>query len=1199
MVKLNDSNFTLYEQDTQTTILDRIAVTLNTLPKYLYFPHGIPDISEFRSKSDIIVENLLQTIIDSEMDFPQLWNDIEGKETQQNLDIFTDILEPFIFLNESLEKTADPAILDTLLLVLQQQISAIPIFSSVTIRQIEDINRNGKILRDRLTSQIQINITNVEDQVKIFNTIKTTKPVDYTPFELERMNFELTFEVKNMSNIEIFNLIKLSTLIPFCAYDKFYKILKDFLPDESWSISIPNMIILKVLQKKPSSFITLKDYIDIIIEEKGDGIFSLIGTINIEKDFLTKKDIIDNIFSVLNIQDYKVLSTEDYNIRGAFYFPKSTLDIYVMKDLILTNGIFSAVLAIDESQKATTEKDSIYIHFYNKTGNVKAVLTEKISHKKDPLLKGKDIVKVFPFGQEYIRVKISIADNNEAIKEFQNIFSRLLSIYYQEYDSIVDFYRQYIPTFGNKVPKKIPHIAALKNKDIAPEIFVANYPSKCPKAPTIIPDEDLEQNADGTFKRSENGTFFEKGTNKMVMRYPLTDDEGLIHRNYVCKWDKHIYPGLTRKNDLENKDLTQYLPCCYEKNHTLPNAGTPFRYYYFDEDVNVTKPGVQTQFITTSRVLPPKFYGFLPYDLSKSFELFVDDDKLKMLRKGIYKTPSSLLECVLTALWEGEYKDFYELDSDEKHHQYLMKLRETMATNMLASTCRQEMYDFTTEEIIEALTNPKAYLDPSYFVHILEIYFDCTIYIFSRPKNKVETKLIIPRHLQGYYRNKTEKRTIFIYEHWGTKSDNLSWPHCELIVQSIKGKDDQTIDIFNWNQKVSVSVDMVFHKLNDNYHLNTHINDIVFPYENPNIEFVSQSIDSYGKCRLLHFIYKKQILGTFLTTPIVPLLLEENSIWVVTPIDHQIAMEIIKELGIQITKQNVVNHVTKGYTGILGNVEITIPILESVPDIDIPEFEQGIGYPENNTSVLVQYNKYKKLARYITAYLLWLYSKFLHETGKPISLQTMFEFQQQYIEFVPTWEYNGSVGKIFDIDNKVIMKNKKLIVKSEETLKRLMYVLRTNTVKIPDYYKKVVIENYYEDVTDFDQYQFQIILQGEYSVEKWIDEHNSKNKVYNYIDPKLDTPYFFKNSLIGEQIFLAQNTDSQSKAIHIWKTWKSGHYNIGYNPDIEEESMNYILYSYRNPADIIKYQVGKPAEDIRVVGYKVEEDMLFTILLPL
>ena len=65
--------------------------------------------------------------------------------------------------------------------------------------------------------------------------------------------------------------------------------------------------------------------------------------------------------------------------------------------------------------------------------------------------------------------------------------------------------------------------------------------------------------------------------------------------------------------------------------------------------------------------------GNMIIQLAKSFELFVDDDKLKMLRKGIYKTPSSLLECVLTALWEGEYKDFYDLDSDEKHHKYLKK----------------------------------------------------------------------------------------------------------------------------------------------------------------------------------------------------------------------------------------------------------------------------------------------------------------------------------------------------------------------------------------------------------------------------------------------------------------------------------------------------------------------------------------------
>ena len=48
MVKLNDADFLLYEQDTQITILERIANTMDTLPKYLYFPNGVPDIDNFR-----------------------------------------------------------------------------------------------------------------------------------------------------------------------------------------------------------------------------------------------------------------------------------------------------------------------------------------------------------------------------------------------------------------------------------------------------------------------------------------------------------------------------------------------------------------------------------------------------------------------------------------------------------------------------------------------------------------------------------------------------------------------------------------------------------------------------------------------------------------------------------------------------------------------------------------------------------------------------------------------------------------------------------------------------------------------------------------------------------------------------------------------------------------------------------------------
>ena len=62
------------------------------------------------------------------------------------------------------------------------------------------------------------------------------------------------------------------------------------------------------------------------------------------------------------------------------------------------------------------------------------------------------------------------------------------------------------------------------------------------------------------------------------------------------------------------------------------------------------------------------------------------------------------------------------------------------------------------------------------------------------------------------------------------------------------------------------------------------------------------------------------------------------------------------------------------------------------------------------------------MSRYITAYILWLYSKFLYDTDKEISLETMFEFQEKYITIIyQIGTMMVDVGKIFDMDNPVLM----------------------------------------------------------------------------------------------------------------------------------------------------------------------------------
>jgi len=192
----------------------------------------------------------------------------------------------------------------------------------------------------------------------------------------------------------------------------------------------------------------------------------------------------------------------------------------------------------------------------------------------------------------------------------------------------------------------------------------------------------------------------------------------------------------------------------------------------------------------------------------------------------------------------------------------------------------------------------------------------------------------------------------------------------------------------------------------------------------------------------------------------------------------------------------------------------------------------------------------------------------------------------------------------------VFMKNNKIVLKSEESLKRIVYSLKLFTRqrnKLLNYYKNISIEDYYLDLTDFDQYQFQIIVQGENAVQKWINEQKLNYKLYNSIQLNmLLEPYFFKNKLISNKIYLAQNTTSLQKALNISNVWKNDGYNIGGDPKINETDkieQTFLLYSYKNSKDIIAYVMhneGSLTKDTPIlVGYKVGDDTFYTVLLDL
>ena len=107
MVKINNKEFQIYELlDTEESILNRIAVKLNTFQKYIYFTNGIPKIEDFYTDGNIIVEDVFSTITNYDnINFEKLYEEVKDKIVIDNL--LFDLINPFIAYNKDLENIVD------------------------------------------------------------------------------------------------------------------------------------------------------------------------------------------------------------------------------------------------------------------------------------------------------------------------------------------------------------------------------------------------------------------------------------------------------------------------------------------------------------------------------------------------------------------------------------------------------------------------------------------------------------------------------------------------------------------------------------------------------------------------------------------------------------------------------------------------------------------------------------------------------------------------------------------------------------------------------------------------------------------------------------------------------------------------------------------------------------------------------------
>ena len=1163
-VKIGDiqKNIPAYVFETTQTFLSRVAAEFKTLPKFLYSKDTLSVL-----KSPLVLNNLLDDASDNT--FVDLYNQTKQYIEEGKLKLNDIIL--LSILNSDIDNNYAK-------MIIENDIKTNNLADLVDMKSIEDIIDNKENEEKTLEYLIESNIKDNKRRNKLFNTFyQEAEDFETTDFFYEYIKVDLYLENRNLSLMEIFNNIKTNVFVPIANVKKlnngggsstFFKMNKDVMPYEEWSTTDENKIILQVLEKTMPLKLELEDYSPVYISTN-EG--KVVMNLEIMLSKITQEDYVKRVKSSF-VDDYRISESSVKNITGTYNIINQTFDKHVLAELVM-NSVLNKFSVINESKSATKTKNSIFIYFdIPNIGKAKVNFTPKYVTKKN-------FIKGYEIGTPYIRIRVKEVETQDKLDLLLQFIKKMFTYYNKKYDSIVKFYKQFIPDFGKEVEMDIEIEDKTTLKKIAPELFVSGYSGQCSKNknPTIIQDEEVKKYTDDGYQ---------------VMVYPKLEDPNAKSRNYICTDEKYNYPGL-QKNNLSNKDIFQYLPCCFSKDQQ-ELAGSNYRNYYLDEVAEKTDEK-KRYILQSNKTVSNGEIAVLPENINDLFRIINKDDNLEFLRKGVRRSPNSFIECVISALG-------YEIPTDMK------KIRKGFANSQKIGACRQEMYDYSVLEILKLL-NGDSYFDPKLFIHILEERFDCNIILFSSVKNP-NGEMITPRFTEGYYQNYNENPYVFVYENGGSKVENLTYPQCEIILNYNKtiltGRNIQ--ESFVHDEYVVTELSFLFDKLVKAYSLDKKIEKSKINFQDYS-SVINQVIDVNGKCRTINFNFKENVV-TLYTSPIQPMSLETILEYSENKVNPQVALEFAEYLGIVITNQSVdKNNNIKFLNGLWSNVRVSIPTTEEPKYSYLPYIDADTVFKDTVESTLSNFIENQKKARYIDEYFIWFYSIFLNDNNLDTNIKSIVSFVEEKILVLPGFVY-GKIDKIFSVDNPILTRGGKLILNSGELLKRLIFNLKLGIVRdnnnIRNYYKNLMIQQYYTNVTDFTKYQNQVVLEGEDSVGKFLIFNNDK-KILNYkIQPEVKKPYFFKNNIIDEGIVLAQNTNSFDYAKQLGCIWNNEDYNNFPEKTTYVEPDNILFYKYVNNSNITAYNIAIGASesktdevvpsDVKIIGYKVNNKPGYTAI---
>lgn len=1143
-MKIYHKNFKIYDFDTPENIIDRIALSHGILPQYLIF-HGYlsfceekipfnkkyPTVQMFRAAKEIEIENIV-----SSKNLDYMIDLIASSNNGNSYIKYRDELPDYVKNSENFDHNFIMFILHELRDdKFSWNIITIPMQNSDIGGRLEESSYKkwvSWLAKETLTLKNRVAATITEMEL-----LENIPGLECTSVEITGKKHEVLFQSPFATNDQLFENLQTSNFFPLISMKEFYKVHK--------CARIPLQVLrgyqnMDTLNNILISYSTLKDsdssYSAIFARIVDENILSLEITVNLGDEYHSMRTILNHFNELFQGPVY---ITETKNVVKSFncefFFPRLSLNKHVFGHLVLVDEFFSRSLFLNESTHSSKKKDSIYLYFMHENHTLTCTLTEE--NKRNINIRLRQNIK-----DKYVKVCIFNLMSMEDVSTFQTTLAKFLHMYLNKYKSIASIYEKFIPNFNKKKVSSRERSVEFFLKDYAPEIFVAGYPKKCGNQPIIIDDEKKE--------------IYENAGRK-VMVFPNETDSrkfSIPQYNYYCDHSEHQYPGLLVNDTFNNKNKFPYLPCCYINDQSIV-PGSRYRNYFFSEDL-LAGEKVAQNIIKTNKILDISQFGTLPELINRM--LTVNDNKKFYFRQGSFPASemfenNTFLHCVLSAM---QTPNISHAQVDE-FRQMLVKPRENI------SICRQEMYDKTTDEIINIINSRDEYLNPRMFIGLISFLFQCNIYIFGADGN-----IIIPNFSKFYINKYFENgATILIYENPGSESDNLKYPRCELIISTIDGINITTK--FDKNENISkflrkVYEDMIgiqYTKYQKRYGGIFEVNDLVSGIP------THQYIDEHGKACIYSIKYNDQkiIMGISPTKPLnlcEQLSLKED---IFIPNNKNFIGKFITQNRISILESS--NQII----GLWGQNQVYFYVSsENNPKIDLSII----------TSDIDSYNFLSRFAAVLVEIFIWSFSVFMsREDASSLSDNVDYyinKFINKFVIIQPEKEkffkLNPEIShtKFFSFSSPFFNENNQLIIFSNEILNKLVFNLKrkinSDLTEVQNYRFRQMLNIPFHIDPSGEKNQTQIIF-GSHNLFKYFEGEAAYEKGYLNLFYSQGPYYFmFENSK-----YIAQPAKSLEDAYTIGKFWLEKGYNPGSQlPSVEEVILDYNLIEFRDNNEHIK-----------------------------